>query len=179
VNSKLFLLVFVVSTLGCFAQSIQNCYLSQRFNYSDVPCDPKINRSCEIADSVLSLESFWQQVRHAKDQEITNSRYTMDRLADTLQRYKSATVIESLPKQDEGVTTAGTSEANHTRIYKSGYDQSTSDLALTIIHEWVHSVDYAVNPKKLQFAHRRPQYPSWNKNTASYRIQKIAKPFLP
>jgi hypothetical protein len=168
---------FAMTSIG-FTQSVKNCYSSQRFSYSSTSCDPKMMRACALADSVLSLSSFWLQVSNANDQDITNSKYTMKRLADTLQAYKDVTVLELLPNQDEGITTAGTFEANHIKIYKGGYEQSTSDLALTIIHEWVHSVDCGVNPRRLQFAHRWPQYRSWNKDTASYRIEYIAQHFL-
>ena len=131
-------------------------------------------RACSIADSILSLDTFWLEIRNSIRQRITNSTYTMRQLADSLQVYKGVTDISLFPEQDEGRVIAITSRANQIDIYKAGLDQSVLNLALTLIHEWVHSVDYGLNPDNLQFAHRRPQFPFWNRNTASYRFQKIA-----
>ena len=176
---RIFILISIIIGLASFKkEDATYCYSSNHFRFLSTPCDMKLIRACTIADSILNCPKFWDSVRFNHKQRIANSHYTMKRLADTLQNYKGVTTLELDKNDDEGIITAGTDTANLTRIYKAGYEASVNDLAITIIHEWVHAVDFAINDGKLEFAHRGLQGRIFNNNTASYRIEYIANAFV-
>lgn len=152
---------------------------SGRFYYDGG--DLKVMRAVKIADSILSNERFWNELRNWRDQYIDNTdtlRYSMTKLADTLKAYQKITNIRVAPKISFHIATAKTNEKG-TLITRVGYKQDLNSLAVTIIHEWAHAVDYVMHgADHLRFGHFDDQHRCLNKETASYRVERVAELIL-
>lgn len=100
----------------------------------------------------------------------------MRMLADTLQAHSESTKIYYL----RGIHPYAMAKTSPVAIgiTHSGYKQDPRSLAVTFIHEWVHAVDYELHDR-LQFAHyTSTQDRCVNRNTASYRIERVAEKIL-
>jgi hypothetical protein len=150
-----------------------------RFHYGG--SDERVMEAIKIADSILSTQRFWNDLRNWKDQYIDNTdtlSYSMAKLADTLKAYQKITNIRLAPKISSHISTAKTDE-NGTLITRRGYKQDLNSLAVTIIHEWAHAVDYVMHgANNLKFGHFNDQHRCLNKETASYRVERVAELIL-
>jgi len=149
-------------------------YHSSRFSYEG--SNRKIIGALHIADSIYALPSFWRAVEKYPEQKIDNSSYTMKMLADTLRAFAKPAVVKRLG----GIHPFATAKtgAQGISLTKKGYKQDLYSLAVTFIHEWVHVVDNAKYPGDLRFAHYEKQEPCLNRDTASYRVERIVELML-
>jgi hypothetical protein len=149
--------------------------------------DSKLIAAIHTADSIAALPEFWALIRSYPEQKIDNSDYSMQRLADTLEKFSGGPITVTYigrfhtsnaktgyTKRGRGVLRIG--------ITANGYSQNRKDIAITLLHEWVHAVDYslqAAGNKELEFAHFcDTQDRCVNKATASYRIERIVEVML-
>lgn len=168
-----FLLVFL-TCLTSFGQG----YHSRRFSYTGH--DTKMVSALKMADSIYSLPLFWKKIREYPQQKIDTSTYTMKMLSDTLMAYSGPVAIIRRTYWPYPHATAMTNNQSIT-ITPAGYHQKGRYfLAMTFMHEWAHVVDYTLHPcpKSLQFPHYDDQEPCLNKNTASYRVERVAAVIL-
>lgn len=169
---KKYLLLLII-LLNSFTVSAQSSG-SSRFYYSG--SDERVKQAIKIADDILSSERFWNDLRNWSDQYIDNTdtlNYSMAKLADVLKAYRKTTNIELAPKVSFHISNALTNE-DRTLITRRGYKQDLNSLAVTIVHEWAHSVDYGMHgANNLQFQHFDDQSRCLNKETASYRVERV------
>lgn len=161
-----------------FLTSFGQGYQSTRYSYTGR--NLRIIAALKTADSVYALPAFWENLRAYPQQKIDTSTYTMQMLADTLMAYKGPVAVVKRTYWPYPHATAMTDNQSIT-VTPGGYHQRGKYfLAMTFIHEWAHVVDYTLHPspKLLQFPHYADQAPCLNKDTASYRVERVAAVLL-
>ena len=140
-----------------------------------------MKQAIQIADGILSSDRFWNDLRNWSNQYIDNTdtlNFNIAKLADVLKAYRKITNIELAPIISAHISNALTNQYR-TLITRRGYKQDVNSLAVTIIHEWAHAVDYGLHgANNLQFEHFGKQYKCLNKETASYRVERVVELIL-